>query len=391
MWAILWCRILLLRKNWKIICLMAILPFVFIFAFSNTGGTAKITLPIVDLSSNRDSQHLVNLLKDQPQFIILETDEPEAIRQVAENLTELAIIIPKNFNQGKENSAVVVELVKVKDSVTTITAENALKNSLSKLQINWHITAVSVENLAQVATLSAFETEAASSRAFSIANQQWQNRLPVKVTTLYFDSGQASTENLVHTTLGMALMFTIFTVTISIGELVEDKRLGIWHRLLMSPLAKYQLYIGNFIYSFLVGFSQISILIIGSKLLFNVPWGNNLPAVLTVFAMYILVVNSIGLMLAVVASTPQQLQSIIPVIGVSTSMLGGAFWPLEIVNSEIMLFLAKLTPQSWAISSLKQIIFQNHGLESLYLPLAALLLMAVFFSGISLVLIERKQ
>jgi len=42
-------------------------------------------------------------------------------------------------------------------------------------------------------------------------------------------------------------------------------------------------------------------------------------------------------------------------------MLGGCFWPLEIIDSKVMLMIANITPQKWAVSSIQKIVVYGYG------------------------------
>jgi ABC-2 type transport system permease protein len=392
MTTILWSRLLHLRKNWIIVGLMIILPLVFTFAFGGLGGSPQVTLPVVDLDQTLTSGRLVTGLAGHPQFMIEPVTMEQAITLVAENQVELAVVIPKGFSQqleARQNPE--IELVKTKDSMLTVTVENTLKTSIKKLQVNIQIAEIAAGKISALTGITDQEKPALAARAFYLAEEHWEKRRPIQIVAGFAgENRNHAFESLVHSQIGLILMFSIFMISLTLGELVEDKRLGIWNRLLVSPLTKYQLYFGNLCYAFLLSLFQIGMLIIAGKLLFGVPWGENLAPVLFLFAFYILAICSLGIFLTAFVKTPQQLHSIVPIIAVSTSMIGGAFWPLEIINSQVLLFLAKLTPQSWTISALKSLVLQNQGFEAVWLPVAVLSLMAVVFSGIGLTVIEKK-
>jgi ABC-2 type transport system permease protein len=84
-------------------------------------------------------------------------------------------------------------------------------------------------------------------------------------------------------------------------------------------------------------------------------------------------------MLSSVVKTHGQLSTISPILLTSTSMLGGAMWPLEIVQSKILLFLASLTPQKWAIEGMERIVMYGGGLSDILPNIAVLCLMTTIF------------
>jgi ABC-2 type transport system permease protein len=72
-------------------------------------------------------------------------------------------------------------------------------------------------------------------------------------------------------------------------------------------------------------------------------------------SLVILSVVGFGLMIAGLVKTKQQASAISAVLIVSTCMLGGVYWPIDVVP-DIMQKIALGVPQSWAMSGFKEII-----------------------------------
>ncbi len=69
--------------------------------------------------------------------------------------------------------------------------------------------------------------------------------------------------------------------------------------------------------------------------------------------------------------------------------LGGAFWPLEIVSNDFILFLAELTPIKHGLTGMLGALQYNRNLGELIQPIGILLLMGILFIGIGINLMER--
>jgi ABC-2 type transport system permease protein len=121
---------------------------------------------------------------------------------------------------------------------------------------------------------------------------------------------------------------------------------------------------------------------LAGKYLLGVDWGNSMPGVLMVAAAFVFTVTSMGLLLSGVVKTHAQLSSITPVVLTSTSMLGGCAWPLEIVNNKLLLLLAELTPQKWAIQGMENIASKGMGFEAAVFPTLVLLAISGHPSGL---------
>jgi ABC-2 type transport system permease protein len=165
----------------------------------------------------------------------------------------------------------------------------------------------------------------------------------------------------------------------SISTILSDKQYKTWQRMIISPVSKSSILGGTMVVSYFTGAVQLAVLIIGGKFLFGIDWGNTTAGIIMVSAAFVFAVTNLGLMLSNVVKTQAQLGSIAPVILTSTSMIGGCMWPLDIVNNKILLFLAELTPQKWAMQGLENIASKGMSFEAAILPTTVLLFMGVIY------------
>jgi ABC-2 type transport system permease protein len=123
----------------------------------------------------------------------------------------------------------------------------------------------------------------------------------------------------------------------------------------------------------------------------DIDLGGNFLALLLVLFAYVLAMNGLGLLFSGFVSSPQQLGAIAPVIIVSTSMLGGTMWPLEMITNKALLFAANLMPQKWAMDGMRSIIVYNGDFSNVMYPVSILLLIAVILFVLSLVPYNRVE
>lgn len=193
----------------------------------------------------------------------------------------------------------------------------------------------------------------------------------------------------VHTLLGMGLFFASFTIMFGVTNILEERRLGVWYRVIFSPVTRLAMYAGHLTYSFLLGFAQVTAVFLVFRFVFDVPLGENLGGALLVIAAYTFAVVALGLLLAGLVGNVQRMNVVVPIVAVSSAMLGGAYWPLEIVSSEIMRTLANFAPIRHAMDALKGIAYHSYGMADLLWPIAVLVLFGVVFMGVGLRLVER--
>src|SRR5690606_12613710 len=141
----------------------------------------------------------------------------------------------------------------------------------------------------------------------------------------------------VHTLLGFGLFFASFTIMFGVNNILEERRLGVWDRVIYSPTTRLNMYAGHLSSSYLLGFAQIAIIFLVFRYAFGVPLGQNMAGALLVIAAYTFAIVALGLLLAGLVGNAQQMGVVVPIVCVSSAMLGGAYWPLEIVSSEALL------------------------------------------------------
>ncbi|MEH7181058.1 ABC transporter permease [Neobacillus vireti] len=150
------------------------------------------------------------------------------------------------------------------------------------------------------------------------------------------------------------------------------------NRLMTTPAKKFRIVFGYLIAYFLMGWIQFAVLMAAMNILFDTQWGN-LTYLIPFASLVIVCVVGFGLMIAGVVKTKQQAGAIGAVLVVSTCMLGGVYWSIELVP-EFMQKIALAVPQSWAMSGFKEIISGSLHFTTLLMDTLALVgFTAVFF------------
>lgn len=189
---------------------------------------------------------------------------------------------------------------------------------------------------------------------------------------------------------GTTLYFSIFTMMFSLMNVAEEKRGGTWDRIIVSPIRKWEMYVGHLLYCFLVGYAQIIAVIFLSKYLFKLDLGSNIGTMFIVIGCYIFAIVALGMLLIGIVKTSQQLQAVIPVVATGMAMIGGAFWPLDIVSNKILLALAKVMPTYYGAYTLIDVALFDYTLFDILKPIAIMLLFGVICMAIGINVMERR-
>lgn len=197
-------------------------------------------------------------------------------------------------------------------------------------------------------------------------------------------------DNQLQMLFGMTLFFSVYTIMFSLMKIVEEKKQGTWNRLILSPVGKWKIYLGHLAYSFIIGYFQIVLIFILFKYVFLFDIGDRFGAILLIAACYTFAIVALGMLVISLLSRPQQLKAVVPILATGMAMIGGAFWPIELVSNQTLLAISKILPITYALEALKGVAIYNRSWQGLSGPISFLLLFGSVCMGIGITLMERR-
>lgn len=198
-------------------------------------------------------------------------------------------------------------------------------------------------------------------------------------------------DNQLQGIFGFSLFFVIYTIAFNVIHILEEKRARIWDRMTVSSVTKWEMYVGNLLYSFLMGYFQVVLVFVAFRYGAGVDFHGGFGKTLLLLIPYVLSIVALCMMLAAFSKTLSQFNGLVPLFSVSLAMLGGAYWPIEIVSSPIMLAIGKISPLLYGMEALKGATLYGYGFTDLLQPISILLLMAVVMMGIGINVMERRR
>ncbi|GAG62199.1 unnamed protein product [marine sediment metagenome] len=356
------------------------------------GGDEKI--PVGFLNSDRGiyGEVFEEILRKEESIKIVamaEEDEDKMRNLVKDTKLSVGIIIPDNFSEKlKVREQVVIEILKSERNSSYFLEELIVKVaqriSIDALAANFTIEKISKSGLVLE---SKMEKERMWEEAFVKADAFFEPAPSIGIEYVVL-SVEKREENIPigveASSPGFAVMFVMMGVCFAGVAMVQERHNKTLARLLTTPTEKFFIISGKMLGFFLVGFIQFMILILFGQLVLKVNWGNLPLGVLLLVISYVLSVTGLGTLLSVVVRTSAQAGAFAVLISMVTSMLGGAWWPIEIVP-KFMQNIARFTPQYWAINGFNKIITRGFGITEI-LPNFYVLLA---ISAISLLLAIR--
>lgn len=194
-----------------------------------------------------------------------------------------------------------------------------------------------------------------------------------------------------HAFFGMTLFFVIYTIAFNVVQIIIDKGERIWDRMILSPLKRWEMYAAHIVYSFILGYAQVVLIFIIFRFVVGIPFYGQFVQTILLLIPYVFTIVALAMFITGISKNVQHFNTIISIIAVVLAMIGGAFWPLEIVSSSLMLTLSKFVPITYGMEILEGTVMYGERFSDVLYPVSVLVFMGVIFIGIGIHLIERKH
>ena len=382
-------RLLSLRDNYIVFLIMTAMALGFTAIFGISFNSYRPSVIIVDEDNTIYSKEFIEELKLNKIFKFDDSDKEMATLRVEEGDAFVALIVNEGFHDSIENgNEVTIGQIKVKDDTFLLSLQETVRSIITKMAGSERISKVTADFVSSQKPSA--DKEKIKTSAYINVMDSWKFKNPLKITSTVANTNiQSGYDSMKQSMIGFSIFFSMYTMVFSIGIILSDKRYKTWDRMLISPVSMSSILGGTMVVSFLVGIMQMSVLILGGKYLFGIDWGSSIAGIMTITTVFVFTITSFGLMLSGIVKTEAQLGAIAPVVLTSTSMLGGTMWPLEIVNNKVLLFLAELTPQKWAMQGMLNIASKGMGFESIIIPSIVLLAMGIIFFTIGVKTVKQ--
>ncbi|MCT4598385.1 MAG: ABC transporter permease [Vallitalea sp.] len=361
--------------------IVMMLGLTYVFGSSFSAGSYKARVYIVDNVKTNESKLLINEFYKNDSLNIKITSYDEAVSNIENSRGVGAIIIDKKIDKLQ------VSFMKIMDTNETITVSNIIMSTTRAYQNDVSLVDTTYNYLHE--NNINVDIKELEENSINEINKLRQNKTFYNTKASFINGSNNNYDTRKHSLAGFALFFSMFMVFFGIGTIIDEKNNHVWQRQLVSPIKNASIMCANMLATIIIGFINILVMVYAGKYLFNISWGKTNIGILLVLVTFIFAVSCLGLFISSFLKNQQQLSSIAPVIIVSTSMLGGTMWPLEMIQSKVLLFLADLTPQKWALQSIEKMIMYGGGIEVTIKPIIVLLLMGLVYLTLGVKLIKR--
>ncbi|WP_164669662.1 ABC transporter permease [Virgibacillus doumboii] len=358
-----------IRNPWTFLA-MVIMSVVFAFALGGSEGYTTVNVPVYAADETVRDSSIGEMLDEADGYTFNWFSEEEMMNQIANGKADVGVKLLENDFKV---------IVGVSSQHTKMVQQTVKEAYIKKVQRN------------QIFN----EANATSASEKEKIQDDLEASLNVPVFSLESTSFRGSNgvilDSTFHSLFGFTLFFVIYTIAYNVFYILTEKTDGIWDRVILSPVRKWEMYVANFVYTFITGYLQVAIVFLVFRYLVGVDFHGRFAESLLMIIPYVFAIVALSILITGLVKTVQQFNAVIPIVAVSMAMIGGAYWPIEIVESEFMLLLAKFVPITYGMEVLNGIAVYGYPIGDLLYPISILLLMGVMMTGVGIHLMEKRH
>lgn len=384
-----WLNLVQVLKDRTGLLTLVLVPLMLTLVFGSVmgGEERRVTVAVADLDRTSISEDVAASL-DPRSYLVIQVGEKAARAMASSGEAAAAVIVPKGF-AADVLGGVDAKVAVLKDprSMSAVAIVQAVGGRVQRIAANAStIRIVRGAFRDASAATGANNTPPAPADIYAYADRLWSPDPPLSVSDVPVAATKvrgAATQAIgfQQYSLGFTLMFMLFMGLGSAGGFLDEREQGTLARLLTTPTSKAELVAGKVAGIYVTVLFEAVIMVGFGAFVFRVPWGDDPLGVVMIISSFGLAATGLGVMISSLARTRGQVSAITAVLATSMSMLGGAYWPLDIV-SPVMRTIALLTPTGWAMTGLTDVVVRSQGAGQALLPTAVLLLMALVFLGV---------
>jgi ABC-2 type transport system permease protein len=404
--SITWKDLQIFIKDRGSLLLLFLLPLLFVVVFTGALGEVgkgepdtRIPLPVIDLDGGAAAQTLIQGLEAAGGVRVEGYEQAEALALLDENKISRVLIIPKGFSGDvDEGRPVTLRLTNHSDAdpeqteAVRLVVEGVARDMSLEIQV--------LAALQQMGQMQASAPEEYQ-EAFSVERMQAQARSqfdraqaqPLVAVTQRVPGQEAEREEALGlgdvAVPGITVLFVFLTAQTMARSIYDEKKVGSFRRLLAAPMSKGALLAGKMVPNLIMGLIQTSVIfafgIVGLRLmgLPSAKLGPDPLAVVLVVVLIALCSSALGILIAAIARTENQIGGLSSVLLWVMGLLGGSFVPLFLLE-RFLGPVPKIVPHYWANHALVNLMVRGLGLADVMLDCAVLLGFTVLFFAIGL-------
>lgn len=378
-------KLKLLTKDKISLASIILTPIIFVtilaIGFGNYSSDKDVKYPvgIVNKDTGKYSKLLINMMKNDKYFDVTESSYAKSREDVENGKLSMSFVIPNDFSSSIKNGKTTdIGVIKLQDNENTSSFGIIVKNYVQQLSTGINAEKASSSLLTSMRLIN----ESKKTEIENNIEKDYLKNIKMPKNTYSINRLQKNKshtkDQLSTTAMGIIIMFITFFVSLGAGSILEEKDFGTWTRTESTPTRNSTIMLGYILGNFIIGWLQVGILILFSKYVFNLNWGNSPLGIIILFSSFLLAAIGLGTALSAFVKSKKQLSTLMPIIVIPTSLIAGCMWPRNIM-SDTMLKVSNFVPQTWIIKGTTDLITRSSNVSAVYTPSLILLIFAAVF------------
>ena len=347
-----------MRRDRLTLAMMTGLPVVQLVFFGYAIRTEVRHLPTVVLEQSRSSEGraLVAMMQNAGTFDVVGHvgSRAELEREIRSGRARAAVVVSPEFAHDVKRGRTARAQVIV-DAADPMASASALSGA-------------ALAGAARGAALAESRAGRALSPPVEVRVRPWYN--PALRSSIYIVPG----------IVGVLLTLTMLLITSM--AIVRERERGTLEQLVVTPVGKTSLMLGKILPFVLVGYVQMTNVLLMGWILFDVPLRGSLPLLYLITLAFIVAMLGLGLLVSTVARTQTQAMQIGFFLLMPNILLSGFMFPREAMPAPAQ-WLGLLLPLTFYLRVLRGVLLKGLGFEFLWRDAAVLTLFAVGLVAVS--------
>ncbi len=355
-WPMLWKEFVQLRRDRLTFAMMTGLPALqlLLFGYAIQTDVRKLPTVVLDESRSSESRRLVQVLQNTDNFRVVASVQSrgEAQDWIERGAARVALVVPPDYARHIHRG-------------TTATAQLLID---------------AADPQSSGAAMSGAQL-AAQARSTQLLAVRMPVRPPVEIRVRpWYNPAQRSAMFIVPGIVGILLTLTMTVITSS--AIVRERERGTLEQLIVTPVGKTSLMLGKLVPFVLVGYVQMTVVLLLGALVFAVPLRGSLLLLYAIALVFIFASLGIGLFISTVARSQIQAMQLSVFFILPNILLSGYMFPRAAMPLPAQ-WLGTLLPLTWFLDVLRGILLKGVGIGALWHELLVLAGFAVLLLAIS--------
>jgi ABC-2 type transport system permease protein len=334
-----------------------------IFGYAINYDVKHLTTVVMDESRSNESREFVAKMDATDYFdIIGRVDTFDELQRAIDSAeASVGLVIDRDFGKDRHRGAPAQALLIVNASdSTTSTQAMSIANGIAN--------SMSVRLLGQRAGWTA------AGPPIDVRVRPWYN--PELKTANFIIPGL----------IVVVLTFTLIQFTA--GSIVKERELGTLEQLQVTPITRAQLIVGKILPFVLIGYVQLTLLVLTMAWLFDIHIAGSVAALYIFTGLFIAAVLGLGILLSTIAQTQTQATQLSMMILLPFVFLSGFIFPIGGMPTFFQ-YLTRLVPANYAVQIIRGIVLRGASVVQLWEPIAWLSLYTVAIVGLAVIRFKK--